>query len=265
MAVACASDILSSEQAEYVLNTRHAELEAELLTKVSLLEGKRKWDAVQKFIHIHNVTTATVYSGRQPHLWDSWALEYLDVKLEYLEYSGDGIPPWEVSEPNYYKFDADKEKILKEAVSTGVPEKYITGHQPGDYQWHLFQDPKVQNLVTQYRDMEDTLRPYWRVTDELFQGYPEQLELYKEWVNASSAMERGVIEQKARAAGLNIKKGDRLVKRAREQMRRDNPDIDAALVELYGYIPIEEQGPRGFEGLEGFKDAQGLGGFRSSK
>lgn len=227
-----ATELPTVSQAKLLLDTRGEELESGLRHMMRIRTGKDLREDVDEFILRYSEASATVFGAlpeKDRPLMDTWANKYYAVPLSYSE---DG-------EPNYKLMDTKKADILRQAVEAGVPEKYITGRDPGDYRGLRYADPAVRDQVNEILDVRDTLRPYWDIAEKELKNVPEDLATYNAWKNASTADRKSML-----IADRSIKWLIKDMKIARWQLRHDDPAIEAALVKWYEYKPVDWKRPR---------------------
>jgi len=118
--------------------------------------------------------------------------------------------------------DREREAALRDARRLGIPESNITERS------QMFTDPHTQAVFDLYNEDMDTLRTYWKGTSDLV---GEKLDPKKRLIWDEFVKEQGPNEkQQLRNRYPFVKVLEKRRGALREQVRRQAPDIDVALM-----------------------------------
>lgn len=176
------------------------------------------------------VTAASARLSREkrPPLRDQLAQKYWDVPMEELPNG----------QPDFKSQQAAREAILNEARGLGYDTDYMTKRGPNTYRGQSIKDERVREAVERYEQAQETLRPYWDLTEKAIANTPAYAKVKEQTDKLAANFRAKGMEKQAQAVEDKLYKE---LEPLRDLYRLKNPDVDKALAEWYGYTPIKEK------------------------
>jgi hypothetical protein len=152
--------------------------EAKLRTSLDAgIQGTNKKDAIKRFKQERHIAADTLFNDILNDNFDDeddpkrmmdvlaetwWTAQPREDPVTGALNFGDKIDPetGEVLEKGPDTIRAEVEKVAHE---NGIPLKYITGSDPGDYRGVRFDDEVARKAVLEFEAAQETLRPYWDI------------------------------------------------------------------------------------------------------
>ena len=210
-------------------------IESELLSRVNRgLKGRSLLEAIQDFNRDRFVASQAVFEPFRDRLFKAPSVHKDVLAQEYW------TAPLSIAEDGSLDFtarDAIRADVLRRAQAAGVSEAYISGTGNGTWRGTLSDNKRLNELLTEYETDTATLKGYWQIgSDPNYAGIRNH-DLWERYLNASQAEQRELARGNPDLQRAISRRTDE-----REAMRESNPEVDAALVKWYEYLPKTSRG-----------------------